>query len=199
MYRNELKNEFLLVLLGEEIINFGGKNLGGTTTPPPRSALCKKMKSNYRDTLISGWVVNLLKSRILGAKILSWVYAILIGLVYIFVFIYIISDKQLAQGSIQSLILVFITSFLGTYSKQYYESMIQMIFNFKTDLIPNEINKMILKIFALTNWLTLSLLSSFFSRVLKDYFDPFIIVTISFIPSLLYMVALFFSLLELEE
>ena len=74
-----------------------------------------------------------------------------------------------------------------------------MIFNFKTDLIPNEINKMILKIFALTNWLTLSLLSSFFSRVLKDYFDPFIIVTISFIPSLLYMVALFFSLLELEE
>ena len=66
-----------------------------------------------------------------------------------------------------------------------------MIFNFKTDLIPNEINKMILKIFALTNWLTLSLLSSFFSRVLKDYFDPFIIVTISFIPSLLYMVALF--------
>ena len=144
-------------------------------------------------------MVNLLKSRILGAKILSWVYAILIGLVYIFVFIYIISDKQLAQGSIQSLILVFITSFLGTYSKQYYESMIQMIFNFKTDLIPNEINKMILKIFALTNWLTLSLLSSFFSRVLKDYFDPFIIVTISFIPSLLYMVALFFSLLELEE
>ncbi|HDC8895583.1 TPA: hypothetical protein O9O36_002645 [Staphylococcus aureus] len=140
-----------------------------------------------------------MKSRILGAKILSWVYAILIGLVYIFVFIYIISDKQLAQGSIQSLILVFITSFLGTYSKQYYESMIQMIFNFKTDLIPNEINKMILKIFALTNWLTLSLLSSFFSRVLKDYFDPFIIVTISFIPSLLYMVALFFSLLELEE
>ncbi|HCY9366212.1 TPA: hypothetical protein O2D32_002726 [Staphylococcus aureus] len=140
-----------------------------------------------------------MKSRILGAKILSWVYAILIGLVYIFVFIYIISDKQLAQGSIQSLILVFITSFLGTYSKQYYESMIQMIFNFKIDLIPNEINKMILKIFALTNWLTLSLLSSFFSRVLKDYFDPFIIVTISFIPSLLYMVALFFSLLELEE
>jgi len=41
-----VENEFLLVLLGEEIINFGGKNLGGTTTPP-RSALCIVQKNEY--------------------------------------------------------------------------------------------------------------------------------------------------------
>ena len=42
-----VENEFLLVLLGEEIINFGGKNLGGVLRPPPRSALCIVQKNEY--------------------------------------------------------------------------------------------------------------------------------------------------------
>lgn len=41
-----VENEFLLVLLGEEIINFGSKNLGGYYDPP-RSALCIVQKNEY--------------------------------------------------------------------------------------------------------------------------------------------------------
>ena len=112
-------------------------------------------------------------------------------------YLYIFLDSDL-KGSIQSLILVFVISFLGTYSKHFYESMIQMIFNFEVNRIPAEINSRVLISFAVTNWLIVVLLSSFFGRVLKNYFDNFVLIVITLLPSLLYMVALFFSFLDTE-
>lgn len=137
-----------------------------------------------------------LKERVLGSKILSGIYIILIIIVYSFISTYIYTTQDRTNESIQSLILVLITSFLGTYSKQFYESMVYMIFNFEVDLIPYEVNRMMLKSFAMTNWLTILLLSAFFSHVLKGHLNVITLIAIICIPSFLYIVALFFKFLE---
>ena len=101
--------------------------------------------------------------------------------------------------NIQSLTLVIITSFIGTYSKQYYESMMYMIYNFELDLIPKEINRQILKVFAVINLFTVILLSSFISRILRNQVSIFLLTGIIALPSLLYIISLFFKFSDLEE
>lgn len=140
-----------------------------------------------------------MRERYVGSKILSGVYLVLIFLVYIFIFIYISSDMNSGQSKVHSLILVLITSFIGTYSKQYYESMIYMIYNFEIDRVPKEINRIILRDFALTNWLTLLLLSSFFVHTLKDHVSIFVSLGVIALPHLLYLVGLFFKFIDSEN
>lgn len=140
-----------------------------------------------------------MRERYVGSKILSGVYLTLIFLVYIFIFIYISSDMNSGQSKVHSLILVLITSFIGTYSKQYYESMIYMIYNFEIDSVPKEINRIILRDFAVTNWLTLLLLSSFFVHTLKDHVSLFVLLGVIALPHLLYLVGLFFKFADSEN
>lgn len=134
-----------------------------------------------------------MKERYLGVKILNWTYLLLVALVYIFVSKYINSDINTSDGELKSLILVFITSFIGTYSKQYYESMVYMIYNFETDVIPEEVNRMVLKSFAITNWLTVMLLSSFFVKTLNNNLNVIALFGVILISSLLFLIAIIFK------
>lgn len=140
-----------------------------------------------------------MRERYVGSKILSGVYLALIFLVYISIFIYISSDMNSEQSKVHSLILVLITSFIGTYGKQYYESMIYMIYNFEIDRVPKEIKRIILRDFALTNWFTLLLLSSFFVQTLKDHVSIFVLLGVIALPHLLYLIGLFFKLTDSEN
>ncbi|HFN8439576.1 TPA: hypothetical protein ACHHBJ_002765 [Staphylococcus aureus] len=137
--------------------------------------------------------------RYLGSKILSWVYLVLIFLVYVFVYIYITSDMSKEHSTIQSSILVIITSFIGTYSKQFYESMLYMIYNFEPDKVPKEINRIILKSFAMANFSTLMLLSVFILNLLKNQVSIFLLIVIIAMPFLLYIIALFFKFTDSED
>ncbi|AQM42150.1 hypothetical protein BZ166_12505 (plasmid) [Staphylococcus cohnii] len=140
-----------------------------------------------------------MRERYRGAKILSWVYLFLICFIYFYIYIFITDDMIKNDLNIQSLTLVIITSFIGTYSKQYYESMMYMIYNFELDLIPKEINRQILKVFAVINLFTVILLSSFISRILRNQVSIFLLTGIIALPSLLYIISLFFKFSDLEE
>lgn len=140
-----------------------------------------------------------MRERYLGSQILGKVYFTLIFFVYVFVYIYITSDMSKEYSNIQSLILVIITSFIGTYSKQFYESMLYMIYNFEPDRVPKEINRSILKNFAVTNFLTLMLLSAFISNLLKNQVSIFLLIGIIAIPFSLYIIALFFKFTDSED
>ena len=140
-----------------------------------------------------------MRERYRGAKILSCVYLFLICFIYFYIYIFITDDMIKNDLNIQSLTLVIITSFIGTYSKQYYESMMYMIYNFELDLIPKEINRQILKVFAVINLFTVILLSSFISRILRNQVSIFLLTGIIALPSLLYIISLFFKFSDLEE
>ncbi len=116
-----------------------------------------------------------------------------------FIYLYIEADMSIENSNIQNLILIIITSFIGTYSKQFYESMLHMIYNFEIDRIPREINIIIAKNFALINLLTLMLLSKFISLILKNKVSVFLLICIITIPFLLYIIALLFKFTDSED
>lgn len=140
-----------------------------------------------------------MRERYRGAKILSWVYLVLIFIIYVFVFIYTRNDIIKNDENLQSFMLIIITSFIGTYGKQFYESMLYMIYNFELDRIPEEINRQILKNFAVTNLFTLMLLASFISHILKNQVNAFLLIGIISLPFLLYLVSMFFKFSDSED
>lgn len=134
-----------------------------------------------------------IRKRLFGVKLLSVIYIVLLSVIYYFVNIYVKSNNFTNSEHMQSIILILITSFMGTHSKEYYISLVQMIYNHQIECIPNVANKIILKITTVVNFLTLILLSKFLVEILTGRSSKLTLIAILVIPTLLYAISLYYK------
>ena len=125
-----------------------------------------------------------IKHKELGVSILSVIYIGLILVIYLTVFLYINELKNSEQDVYQSIIPLIITSVIGGYSKGFYFSLVDLIFDNEEKLVTEKVKKSNRKIEGMINFITIMLLVTFLISI-NTYESPLLTVAIIAIYSLI--------------
>lgn len=135
----------------------------------------------------------------LGVKILSWFYLVIIFVLYGSVYCYIQFSNNIELASVQSLIILIVTTIGGNYSKQYYFNLASLIIYHDEKLETVVMKKWKATIDTLVNYVTLLLLQVYVMQVIENIYFTIAGVTILAFLSFSGVIAHFFKISSYDE
>lgn len=129
-----------------------------------------------------------------GVSILTWSYLVLIFIIYLMVTMYISDGNRDELSFYQSIVPLIVTSLIGSFSKGYYFSLVDLIFDNYKELVTDKVERNNRKVEGIVNFLTIVLLLRFLADMNTH---ENIFLTLGIVASscliLLYVIAVYFK------
>lgn len=129
-----------------------------------------------------------------GANVISYLYLFFIIIVSQYVFWYINPNSIKENNIFNGMIILLIATFLGNYSRLFYERLILMIYAFDESAIPKKVIKTREVVSSLSITFTCYLLITFIIASLVGEISIIILIVINNVPIFMAMIALFYRL-----
>lgn len=129
-----------------------------------------------------------------GVFILTWTYLILIMIIYLMVSMYISDGNRDELSLYQSIVPLIVTSLIGSFSKGYFFSLVDLIFDNYKELVTDKVERNNRKVEGIVNFLTIVLFLRFLADINnhENIFLTIGIVASSFL-IFLYVIAIYFK------
>ncbi|MEX3492059.1 hypothetical protein [Staphylococcus saprophyticus] len=135
----------------------------------------------------------------LGVKILSWFYLVIIFILYGSIYCYIQYSNSIEIASVQSLIILIVTTIGGNYSKQFYFNLVSLIIYHNETLETVVMKKWKAIVDTIVNYITLILLQVYVMQVVENIYFTIAGFTILVFLSISAVIAQFFKISSYDE